>query len=70
MPNGHSQAVMTIPITRLMDCSTGIGFTAPSRFLVRKSQKILGQKKPSIAAAIWSRRCRVSKVRSGAVILW
>lgn len=32
----------------------GIGLTAPSRFLVRKSQKILGQKKASIAAHIWS----------------
>lgn len=54
MPRGHSQAVMTSPIIRLMVCSTGIGFTAPSRFLVRKSQKILGQKKPWSAAAIWS----------------
>jgi hypothetical protein len=31
-----------------------MGFTAPSRFLVRKSQNILGQKKPSTEAAIWS----------------
>lgn len=33
---------------------TGIGRTAPSRLVVRKSQKILGQKKPSRAAATWS----------------
>lgn len=32
----------------------GKGLTAESRFLVRKSQKILGQKKASRAAAIWS----------------
>ena len=31
-----------------------MGFTEPSRFLVRKSQNILGQKNPSTAAAIWS----------------
>jgi hypothetical protein len=32
----------------------GIGLTKPSRFFVRKSKKNLGQKKPSIEAAIWS----------------
>ena len=32
----------------------GTGLTAPSRFLVRKSQKILGQKKPEREAASWS----------------
>ena len=37
-----------------MICRAGIGLTAPSRFLVRKSQKILGQKKASMAAHIWS----------------
>ena len=42
------------PRMMLMICSTGTGLTAPSRFLVRKSQKILGQKKASRAAAIWS----------------
>lgn len=31
----------------------GTGLTAPLRFVVRKSQKTLGQKKPSSAAAIW-----------------
>lgn len=33
----------------------GTGRTAGSRLVVRKSQKILGQKNPSRAAAIWSR---------------
>jgi hypothetical protein len=42
------------PMTMLMICRTGTGLTAPSRFLVRKSQKILGQKKHCSAAAIWS----------------
>lgn len=37
-----------------MICKTGIGRTAPLRLVVRKSQKILGQKKPSRAAATWS----------------
>jgi hypothetical protein len=50
-PNGHSQANMKRPKTRLMIWRIGRGFTAKSRFLVRKSQKILGQKKPSTAAA-------------------
>ncbi len=31
-----------------------MGRTAGSRLVVRKSQKILGQKKPERAAAIWS----------------
>lgn len=31
-----------------------MGRTAGSRFVVRKSQKILGQKNPCRAAAIWS----------------
>lgn len=31
-----------------------MGRTAPSRFVVRKSQKTFGQKKPSKDAAIWS----------------
>lgn len=53
---GHSRASMPMPKKRLMICSMGMGFTAPSRFLVRKSQKILGQKKPSMAAATWSVR--------------
>jgi hypothetical protein len=37
----------------------GTGLTAPSRFFVRKSQKILGQKKASNAAAIWSGECQL-----------
>lgn len=60
-PRGHSQASMTMPRTMFIICKTGKGFTAPSRFLVRKSQKILGQKKPSSAAAIWSVRESVSE---------
>jgi hypothetical protein len=32
----------------------GSGLTIGSKFVVRKSQKILGQKKPSSAAATWS----------------
>jgi hypothetical protein len=45
---------MTMPKIRFMICRIGSGLTATSRFLVRKSQKIFGQKKPSIEAAIWS----------------
>lgn len=38
-----------------------MGRTAPSRFVVRKSQKTLGQKKPSRDAAIWSKSiCQLS----------
>lgn len=40
----------------LMTCRIGTGFTAASKFLVRKSKKNLGQKKPSIAPASWSGR--------------
>ena len=43
-----------IAITTLMTCRIGTGFTAASKFLVRKSKKNLGQKKPSIAPASWS----------------
>nr|GFD58436.1 hypothetical protein [Tanacetum cinerariifolium] len=50
--SGHSQARPTMPSTRFMICSMGKGLTAESRFLVRKSQKIFGQKKASRAAAI------------------
>lgn len=53
-PSGHSHASMMSPSTRLRVCRIGIGFTATSRFLVMKSQKILGQKKPWTPAAIWS----------------
>lgn len=51
---GHSQARPMTPRTTLRTCRTGMGLTAPSRFLVRKSQKILGQKKQWNPAAIWS----------------
>ena len=51
---GHSMARTRSPNTRFSTWRTGMGLTAPSRFLVRKSQKILGQKKPSMAATIWS----------------
>lgn len=52
--NGHSHAIIQIPMIKLMICNVGNGFTAGSSVLVAKSQKIFGQKKPSIAAAIWS----------------
>lgn len=48
--NGHSHASTRSPNTRFKICSTGIGLTATSRLVVIKSQKTLGQKKPSIAA--------------------
>ena len=51
---GHSYAKPIMPHKILMICSTGIGLTAPSKFLVRKSQNTLGQKKPWRAAATWS----------------
>ena len=35
-----------------MVCRIGIGFTAESKFFVKKSKKNLGQKKPSNDAAI------------------
>lgn len=50
--SGYSQAIITNPSRMLMIWRKGKGFTAPSRFLVRKSKKILGQKKPSTAARI------------------
>lgn len=52
--SGHSNARSRRPNTRFMIWSIGIGLTAGSSVFVRKSQKILGQKNPSIAAAIWS----------------
>jgi len=52
--SGHSQASNNKPIIRLMIWSTGIGRTAGSRVLVRKSQRILGQKKAWTAAVTWS----------------
>ena len=52
--SGHSHARPMMPRMRFMIWRMGKGLTAESRFLVRKSQKILGQKKASRAAAIWS----------------
>lgn len=50
---GHSHAMIRIERIRLIICKAGMGLTAPSKFLVRKSQKILGQRNPSIAAMNW-----------------
>ena len=52
-----------IATTRLMICRMGIGRTAKSKFLVRKSKKNLGQKKASRVAANWSERHVVSRRR-------
>lgn len=41
-------------MNRLRIWRIGAGFTAPLRFLVMKSQRILGQMKPSIALPIWT----------------
>lgn len=49
---GNSQAIPTRPIIKLRICRIGIGLTAASRFFEMKSQKTLGQMKPSIALAI------------------
>jgi len=57
--SGHSYSSPKMPRRRLMIWRTGMGLTAPSRFFVRKSQKILGQKKASSAAAIWSGECQL-----------
>ena len=50
---GHSHAKPSSPKSKLRVCNIGTGRTAASRFFVRKSKNILGQKKPSRAAAIW-----------------
>ena len=65
---GHSQASIYRPKTRLMTWRTGMGLTAPSRVLVRKSQNILGQKKPSMAAATWSEELDISTIEAGLVV--
>ena len=54
MGKGHSQARPRIPRRRFRICRMGMGRTAGSRLVVRKSQNTLGQKNPSRAAAIWS----------------
>ena len=66
--NGHSNAIPMRPKRRLMTWRTGTGLTAPSRFLVRKSQNILGQKKPSMAAATWSEELDISTIDAGLVV--
>ena len=57
---GYSQAKAKTPKSKFITCRMGTGRTAPSRFVVRKSQKIFGQKKPSKDAAIWSEKRRIS----------
>lgn len=54
--SGYSQARAQRPKTRFMTWRIGMGRTAPSRFVVRKSQKTFGQKKPSKDAAVWSKK--------------
>ena len=51
---GHSSKKRNIPMTMFIICNIGTGWTMESSPCVRKSQKTLGQKKPSIAAATWS----------------
>ncbi len=53
---GHSQQRPRRPRSRLMVWRMGMGRTAGSRFVVRKSQNSFGQKKALIEAAIWSVR--------------
>lgn len=50
--SGHSHASASMPKSRFMVCSIGTGLNAASKFVVAKSQKNLGQKKPCKAAAI------------------
>lgn len=56
--SGHSHAIAVRPKMRLTICNIGIGLTARSKFVVRKSQKNFGQKNPSRAAATWSVNCQ------------
>lgn len=58
--NGHSQHRASRPRSRFMIWRMGMGRTAGSRFVVRKSQNNFGQKKAQIEAAIWS-VCGVNK---------
>lgn len=53
---GYSHAIMPNPMTKLMICNIGIGMTMGLSDLVKKSKKILGQRKPSNAAHTWSVR--------------
>lgn len=52
-----------------MTCKIGAGLTAESKFLVRKSKKNFGQKKPSIAPASWSRKSCQSRRKDLKTIL-
>ena len=56
---GYSQHNPKIPAMALKIWRIGSGLTAGSNAFVHMSQKILGQKKPCIAAAIWSARCKI-----------
>lgn len=51
---GHSQANISKLHKILPTCRYGIGFTAASNDVVKKSKKAFGQKMPWIAAASWS----------------
>lgn len=52
--SGYSQARASRPSSRLRIWRMGMGLTAPSRVLVRKSKKSLGKKRAEREAAIWS----------------
>lgn len=52
---GYSQHNPNMPTMTFNIWRIGYGLTAGSNAFVHMSQKILGQKKPCIAAAIWSR---------------
>ncbi len=51
---GHSQQSPRRPRRRLTIWRMGMGRTAGSRFVVKKSQNSFGQKKAKIEAAVWS----------------
>lgn len=59
---GYSQAIMPNPMTKLMICNIGIGMTMGLSDLVKKSKKILGQRKPSNAAHTWSVKGSLSQM--------
>ena len=66
--NGHSQQRPSRPRRRLMIWRIGTGRTAGSRFVVRKSQNSLGQKKAKREAAVWSVKGESQWVVSGWVV--
>jgi len=51
---GHSRRKRKMASRRFIPCRMGAGLTMTSRPCERKSQKTLGQKKPSMAATTWS----------------